>query len=70
MTYAKMRILGEMDLELYPWTYIFFHPVKDDLLNYLMVCLIFGIWGLIRYLWKEGIRREHFLKVAEQTQRL
>ena len=63
-TYIKYRIVSQISLELYDWTYIFFRPVKSALINYLVACLIFGVGGLILYLWKNRLRLERWQDVG------
>ena len=63
-TYIKYRIVSQISLELYDWTYIFFRPVKSALINYLVACLIFGVGGLILYLCKNRLRLERWQDVG------
>ena len=49
-TFLKIRLWGKNPLGLYSWTYIFYRPVEGHLVNYLAVCLAFGLCGLLIYL--------------------
>jgi hypothetical protein len=49
VTYIKIRIVGSMYF-LYPWTYIFFHPIESGLVNYLFLCVVLGMCGLVIYI--------------------
>jgi hypothetical protein len=47
---AKSAALGAEASRLYPWTYIFFHPVDSNRLNYITLCFTLGSFGLCVYL--------------------
>jgi hypothetical protein len=53
---AKSATLGAEASRLYPWTYIFFHPVDSNRLNYITLCFTLGSFGLCVYL--AAARRE------------
>ncbi len=48
--YVKRTLFGPKDFGLYPWTYLFFHPVEANLFNYLVVCLVIGFVALVLYI--------------------
>jgi hypothetical protein len=49
VTLVKMRTLGKMDFDLYPWTYYYFHPVDSSLFNYFSLCVTFGLVAVFSY---------------------
>jgi hypothetical protein len=46
----KLLFLKSSQLDLYPWTHIFFHPVGGNLLNYMVACAVLGSCTLLVYL--------------------
>jgi hypothetical protein len=48
--YFKSVLWGTRDFGLYPWTYIFFHPVEANLPNYFIICVFLGCMALVFYL--------------------
>ena len=48
--YLKSVLWGARNFGLYPWTYIFFHPVEGNLPNYIIICVFMGCIALLLYL--------------------
>lgn len=48
--YVKRLTAGSKHFDFYPWTYLFFNPMVSSRLNYMVLCLVFGIVGLLIYL--------------------
>lgn len=49
VTYVKIRTLGEIDFNLYPWTYYYFHPVESNILNFIFLGFTLGLTAVFVY---------------------
>ncbi|MDA8388207.1 MAG: hypothetical protein M0Z58_06070 [Nitrospiraceae bacterium] len=49
VTLVKTWLLFGYRSKLAPWTYIFYHPVKSNLFNYLALCAAVGVYGILIY---------------------
>ncbi len=47
--YLKILTIGQKRFGLYPWTELFFHPIDANRLNYMALCLVFGLLGVSAY---------------------
>ncbi len=58
VTALKPILVEHFRVALYPWTYIFFHPYESNLFNYLFLCGVLWIFGLVFYFFiKKNIAR-------------
>jgi len=50
VTFIKRLLLADYDFKNYPWVNIFFHPVENNLFNYVFLCIVLGLYGLVIYI--------------------
>ena len=62
----KIQLFGEKDFGMYPWTFIFFHPIESSLINYLSLALLFGICAALLYFSFHSGRLPRWLALHEQ----
>ena len=47
---VKELLLTDHSFEIFPWVFIFFHPAESNLINYVFLCIILGLYSLFVYL--------------------
>jgi hypothetical protein len=62
----KIQLFGEKDFGLYPWTFLFFHPIESSLINYLSLAFLFGICAALLYFFFRPNGLPRWLALKEQ----
>jgi hypothetical protein len=65
INFLKLYLLGPKDFGMYPWTFIFFHPVGGSLFNYLILALFFGGAAVFFYLFRDTGIFSRFINLVE-----